>query len=365
MATTRSSLDHRRHGRRCSRLGAGLVRELHGVRAVLDGHRPDDPPGRVRRPARPQRLGQEHAAADPRRPRPRTPRATIFVPDRRVGRVPGPAAAAVGERPRQRGPRPATAATPPTAGAQALDEVGLAGHEHDWPKTLSGGEAQRAVAGPRTGARARSCCCSTSRSVRSTRSRASGCTPSCQQLCARHHPAVLLVTHDVDEAIVLADRVLVLTDGVHLARRPGRRPEPSPRSRSTRGSSRAAQPAARRARRRRTTAECRTVRPRPSDLDRPDPTIPRPTHDDQHPSSTDRHRRTRRSSTSPRCPARIGAEHPRPRPPLRPRATTTVAAIRAGVARPQGRVLPRPAPRRPSSTWRSPPSSASRPRATR
>ena len=34
-----------------------------------------------------------------------------------------------------------------------------------------------------------------------------------QELCARHRPAVLLVTHDVDEAILLADRVLVLTDG--------------------------------------------------------------------------------------------------------------------------------------------------------
>jgi sulfonate transport system ATP-binding protein len=34
-----------------------------------------------------------------------------------------------------------------------------------------------------------------------------------QDLCARHRPAVLLVTHDVDEAILLADRVLVLTDG--------------------------------------------------------------------------------------------------------------------------------------------------------
>jgi sulfonate transport system ATP-binding protein len=32
-------------------------------------------------------------------------------------------------------------------------------------------------------------------------------------LCARHRPAVLLVTHDVDEAILLADRVLVLTNG--------------------------------------------------------------------------------------------------------------------------------------------------------
>jgi sulfonate transport system ATP-binding protein len=35
-----------------------------------------------------------------------------------------------------------------------------------------------------------------------------------QELCARHQPAVLLVTHDVDEAISLADRVLVLADGI-------------------------------------------------------------------------------------------------------------------------------------------------------
>ena len=34
-----------------------------------------------------------------------------------------------------------------------------------------------------------------------------------RELCRRHQPAVLLVTHDVDEAIVLADRVLVLDGG--------------------------------------------------------------------------------------------------------------------------------------------------------
>ena len=31
-------------------------------------------------------------------------------------------------------------------------------------------------------------------------------------LCARHNPATLLVTHDVDEAILLADRILVISD---------------------------------------------------------------------------------------------------------------------------------------------------------
>jgi sulfonate transport system ATP-binding protein len=106
----------------------------------------------------------------------------------------------------------------------ALGEVGLADHARAWPVTLSGGEAQRVAL-----ARAL---------VREpqlmlldepfgaldalTRTRMHGLL---QDLCARHHPAVLLVTHDVDEAILLADRVLVLRDGtitvdlpVHLER---------------------------------------------------------------------------------------------------------------------------------------------------
>ncbi len=101
---------------------------------------------------------------------------------------------------------------PERAGRDALAEVGLGSHELDWPTTLSGGEAQRAAL-----ARAL---------VRSpdlllldepfgaldalTRIRMHALV---QQLCAKHHPAVLLVTHDVDEAVLLADRVLVLTDG--------------------------------------------------------------------------------------------------------------------------------------------------------
>jgi sulfonate transport system ATP-binding protein len=94
----------------------------------------------------------------------------------------------------------------------ALREVGLAGHARAWPRTLSGGEAQRVAL-----ARAL---------VREpqlmlldepfgaldalTRARMHGLL---QDLCERHHPAVLLVTHDVDEAISLADRVLVLSGG--------------------------------------------------------------------------------------------------------------------------------------------------------
>ncbi len=95
---------------------------------------------------------------------------------------------------------------------QALAEVGLAERAGAWPKTLSGGEAQRASL-----ARAL---------VREpdlllldepfgaldalTRIKA-------QQLVAelwqRRGCAVLLVTHDVDEALLLADRVLVMRDG--------------------------------------------------------------------------------------------------------------------------------------------------------
>jgi sulfonate transport system ATP-binding protein len=97
-------------------------------------------------------------------------------------------------------------------GRAALEEVGLASQAGAWPRTLSGGEAQRVAL-----ARAL---------VRQpelllldepfgaldalTRIKMHGLL---QELCRRHRPAVLLVTHDVDEAITLADRVVVLTEG--------------------------------------------------------------------------------------------------------------------------------------------------------
>lgn len=94
----------------------------------------------------------------------------------------------------------------------ALGEVNLADKTKVWPRTLSGGEAQRVAL-----ARAL---------VRQPEvlllDEPFGALDALTRikmhalllaLCRRHSPAVLLVTHDVDEAILLADRVIVLTDG--------------------------------------------------------------------------------------------------------------------------------------------------------
>jgi sulfonate transport system ATP-binding protein len=94
----------------------------------------------------------------------------------------------------------------------ALTEVGLADRTGAWPVTLSGGEAQR-VALARALVREPQLMLldepfGALDALTRTRMHA-----LLQDLCARHRPAVLLVTHDVDEAILLADRALVLVDG--------------------------------------------------------------------------------------------------------------------------------------------------------
>jgi sulfonate transport system ATP-binding protein len=105
----------------------------------------------------------------------------------------------------------------------ALEEVGISHRADQWPKVLSGGEAQRTSL-----ARAL---------VREpdlllldepfaaldalTRIKAQDLVG---ELWQRHGCAILLVTHDVEEAVLLADRVLVMKDGViaheeHIAMR--------------------------------------------------------------------------------------------------------------------------------------------------
>ncbi len=97
-------------------------------------------------------------------------------------------------------------------GEQALAEVGLAGHEKDWPKTLSGGEAQRVSLARALVAEPDLLLLDEPFGALDALTRIK-MHALVAQLCERHHPAVLLVTHDVDEAILLADRCLVLTDG--------------------------------------------------------------------------------------------------------------------------------------------------------
>ncbi|HEY2507628.1 MAG TPA: ABC transporter ATP-binding protein [Streptosporangiaceae bacterium] len=94
----------------------------------------------------------------------------------------------------------------------ALAEVGLAGRTRAWPLTLSGGEAQR-VSLARALVREPSLLLLDEPFSALDALTRIAMHRLVQQLWERHRPAVLLVTHDVDEALALADRVLVLASG--------------------------------------------------------------------------------------------------------------------------------------------------------
>ncbi|MFT4002209.1 MAG: ABC transporter ATP-binding protein [Rhizobium sp.] len=94
----------------------------------------------------------------------------------------------------------------------ALAEVGLATKANSWPKHLSGGEAQR-VALARALVRAPRLLLLDEPFAALdalTRIRMHSLV---ERLWQEHKPGVLIVTHDVEEAILLADRILVLKDG--------------------------------------------------------------------------------------------------------------------------------------------------------
>jgi sulfonate transport system ATP-binding protein len=99
-----------------------------------------------------------------------------------------------------------------TSAATMLEDVGLADKAHVWPSTLSGGQKQRA---------------SLARSLLRTPDLLLADEPFgaldaltrlkmqalLMRLVERKRPTIILVTHDVDEALLLADRILVLKDG--------------------------------------------------------------------------------------------------------------------------------------------------------
>jgi sulfonate transport system ATP-binding protein len=97
-------------------------------------------------------------------------------------------------------------------GLEALDEVGLSEHAGDWPLTLSGGEAQRVALARALVREPQLMLLDEPFGALDALTRIK-MHALLQRLCARHQPAVLLVTHDVDEAILLADRIVVLVDG--------------------------------------------------------------------------------------------------------------------------------------------------------
>jgi sulfonate transport system ATP-binding protein len=95
---------------------------------------------------------------------------------------------------------------------QALAEVGLDAHTDAWPLTLSGGEAQRVSLARALVREPRLLLLDEPFGALDALTRLTA-QSLVERLWVRHRPAVLLVTHDVDEALLLADRVLVLDGG--------------------------------------------------------------------------------------------------------------------------------------------------------
>jgi sulfonate transport system ATP-binding protein len=94
----------------------------------------------------------------------------------------------------------------------ALAEVGLGERLGDWPRNLSGGQAQRVALARALVQEPRLLLLDEPFAALDalTRIRMQRLV---KRLVEHHRPGVLLVTHDVDEAIALADRALVMRDG--------------------------------------------------------------------------------------------------------------------------------------------------------
>jgi len=93
-----------------------------------------------------------------------------------------------------------------------LEEVGLSKLANAWPATLSGGESQRVALARALVRRPDLLLMDEPFGALDALTRLK-MHELLRELCSKYQPAVLLVTHDVDEAIILADRILVLTDG--------------------------------------------------------------------------------------------------------------------------------------------------------
>lgn len=96
--------------------------------------------------------------------------------------------------------------------AAALSEVGLGSRLDDWPRNLSGGQAQRVALARALVQEPELLLLDEPFAALDALTRIR-MHVLVKQLVARHRPGVLIVTHDVDEAIALADRILVMRSG--------------------------------------------------------------------------------------------------------------------------------------------------------
>jgi sulfonate transport system ATP-binding protein len=104
------------------------------------------------------------------------------------------------------------AADPKARAEAALAEMGLSHRLNAWPLTLSGGEAQRAALARALVREPKLLLLDEPFAALDALTRLK-MQALVTDLWRVHSPAVLLVTHDVDEALTLADRVLVLEHG--------------------------------------------------------------------------------------------------------------------------------------------------------
>ncbi|MFG1293725.1 ABC transporter ATP-binding protein [Xanthobacter versatilis] len=100
--------------------------------------------------------------------------------------------------------------------ADALAEVGLGGRLNDWPRNLSGGQAQRVALARALVQQPELLLLDEPFAALDALTRIR-MHVLVKDLVARHRPGVLLVTHDVAEAIALADRILVMRGGAIAA----------------------------------------------------------------------------------------------------------------------------------------------------
>ena len=97
---------------------------------------------------------------------------------------------------------------------EMLAKTGLSGFEERWPHTLSGGQKQRGALARALALRPRMLLMDEPFSSLDYLTRGEA-QATLEKLCAVYRPTVLFVTHDIGEAVRLADRIAVLDEGLH------------------------------------------------------------------------------------------------------------------------------------------------------